>query len=183
MIAALRWVNLVFAVLAILPPAAHVLELPNKLALDGPLWLAIQQRLYRGWGPFLGAPAEIGALATTLALLVLRRRSRPAGRLTLIAALAYIGMIAVFFLLNAPVNNAVGGWTAATLPSDWPVYRLRWEMGHTVAALFAATGLLALLRAGSIAAPADTSEREQITGADAPPQGADKGRTRWPKAS
>jgi hypothetical protein len=42
------------AILAALPPLAHVLELPNKLALDGELWLAVQQHLYRGWGPFLG---------------------------------------------------------------------------------------------------------------------------------
>jgi hypothetical protein len=27
---------------------AHVLELPNKLALSGPLWLEVQQNLYRG---------------------------------------------------------------------------------------------------------------------------------------
>lgn len=33
---------------------AHVLELPNKLSLDGPLWLAVQQHLYRGWGPYIG---------------------------------------------------------------------------------------------------------------------------------
>jgi hypothetical protein len=46
---------------------AHVLELPNKLALDGGLWLAVQQHLYRGWGPFLGGPAEIGALVTAAA--------------------------------------------------------------------------------------------------------------------
>jgi hypothetical protein len=53
----MRWlqrINLAFAILAVVAPLAHVLELPNKLALDGPLWLAVQQHLYRGWGPFFG---------------------------------------------------------------------------------------------------------------------------------
>lgn len=88
---ALRWVNLVFAMVALLPPAAHVLELPNKLTLPGPLWLGIQQHLYRGWGPFLGAPAEIGALLTTLLLLVFRRHDRRTRTTTLVAALAFGG--------------------------------------------------------------------------------------------
>ena len=72
---ALRSINLTLAVVA---PLAHVLELPNKLALDAPLWLAVQQHLYRGWGLFLGGPAEIGALATALALLVASPRSADA---------------------------------------------------------------------------------------------------------
>ena len=55
----LRLLALVVAVIALLAPAAHVLEMPNKLRIDGPLWLAVQQSLYRGWGPFVGGPAEI----------------------------------------------------------------------------------------------------------------------------
>jgi hypothetical protein len=142
----LRRVNLIFAVMAVMTPVAHVLELPNKLALDGPLWLAVQQHLYRGWGPFIGAPAEIGALATALVLLVLRRGNSATRRLTLVAAISYGGMLAAFFLCNAPVNAAVNRWTPATLPADWARYRLRWEAGHAIAALLSASGLAALVR-------------------------------------
>jgi hypothetical protein len=56
-------------------------------------------------------------------------------------------MIAVFFVFNAPVNAAVDTWTPATLPADWPAYRLRWEIGHVLAALFSFVGLMALVRA------------------------------------
>ena len=111
----LRRINLAFAVYAILAPAAHVLELPNKLALTGALWLAVQQHLYRGWGPLIGAPAEIGSLVTSLMMLALRRRDRRTRGLTLLAALTYVGMLAAFFVLNAPVNAAVSRWTASTL--------------------------------------------------------------------
>ncbi len=138
----LRRANLILAVLAVFAPVAHVLELPNKMALDGPLWLAVQQHLYRGWGPFIGAPTELGALATSLALLILDRRS---ARLMLLASAAYCGMLAAFFVLNAPVNVAVSVWTPATLPVDWPAYRLRWEAGHAIAAALSLLGLAAAL--------------------------------------
>jgi hypothetical protein len=83
------------------------LELPSKLTLDGPLWVAIQQRLYRGWGPVIGGPVEVAALATTLALLIIRRGRCETGLFTLAAALAYCGMIVTFFVFNNPVNSAV----------------------------------------------------------------------------
>jgi hypothetical protein len=139
--------NLVLAVLATLAPIAHVLEMPNKLALDAPLWLAVQQNLYRGWGPFIGGPIEILALATTLALLVARRRDLAPMRLTLIAAIAYVGMIATFFVLNDPVNAALNTWTPSSIPPYWSSYRLQWEVGHALAAILSCLALLALFRA------------------------------------
>jgi hypothetical protein len=142
----LRRANLILAVLATLVPIAHVLELPNKLALDGPLWLGVQQHLYRGWGPFLGGPVEIGALLTSLALLALHRRTDRNLWPMLLAAVCYAGMIIVFFVFNTPVNAAVSNWTGATLPTDWPSFRLRWEIGHAAAALLSLVALAALIR-------------------------------------
>ncbi|HET6375238.1 MAG TPA: hypothetical protein VFF88_04250 [Methylocella sp.] len=143
----LRIANLALCAIAVLAPMAHVLELPNKLALDGPLWLATQQHLYRGWGPFLGGPAEIGALATSVALALLRRRDRHLLRPTILACIAYAAMIAIFLVFNAPVNAAVDTWTSNTLPPDWSSYRLRWEAGHAIACALSLIGLAALLRA------------------------------------
>jgi hypothetical protein len=139
--------NLVVAAFATLAPIAHVLEMPNKLTLDGPLWLAIQQNLYRGWGPFVGGPVEILALATTLALLVARRHDLAPMRLTLVAAIAYAGMIATFFVLNDPVNAALNTWTPSSIPPYWSSYRLQWEVGHALAAILSCLALMALLRA------------------------------------
>jgi hypothetical protein len=138
--------NFAFAITALLPPIAHVLELPNKLALDGESWLNIQQHLYRGWGPLLGGPSEIGVLLTTLVLLGLRWRDRGMREATLIAAAAYVGMLAAFFVFNLPVNAAVNRWTLATLPADWTGYRRQWETGHALAALFGVIGLVAVAR-------------------------------------
>jgi hypothetical protein len=124
---------------------AHVLELPNKLRLGGSLWLAVQQHLYNGWGPLIGAPIEIGGLIINLVLLAAyRRRARPA-LLFGLAAVAYGAMLLSFFLLNAPVNEAVNKWTPETLPTDWANYRLRWETGHALAVLFALLAVVATL--------------------------------------
>ncbi len=143
----LRSANLLLAALATLAPIAHVLELPSKLALDGSLWLAVQQSLYRGWGPLLGGPIEIAALASTAALLILRRSVRRTAQLTGLALAAYAGMIATFFLFNSPVNTAVNAWTPSSLPADWPRYRMQWEAGHALAALLSVIALIALFRA------------------------------------
>jgi len=142
----IRRAHLILAFIAVLAPMAHVLELPNKMALSGPLWLAVQQHLYRGWGPFLGAPVEIGALAVSLYILLVQSRNRPTRGLAFLATLAYAAMIAAFFVFNSPVNNALNGWTAATLPPDWPAYRLQWELGHVLAALLSLLGLVAVTR-------------------------------------
>jgi hypothetical protein len=143
----LERLQLLLAALAILAPAAHVLELPNKLALDGALWLAVQQHLYRGWGPFFGGPVEIGALVTSLWLAVRCSDSRIARSAFAVAAAAYVGMILGFFVFNAPVNNAVSTLTPATLPPSWPALRAKWETGHAIAAVLAIVAIAASLKA------------------------------------
>ena len=141
---ALRTVNLLLAFIATTAPLAHVLELPSKLTLDGPLWLAIQQHLYRGWGAAFG-PVEIAVLVLTGVLLADSWRTGTR-RPYIIAVVCYAAMIAVFFIFNAPVNEALNGWTATTLPTDWDAYRLRWEVGHAIAAALSVIAFVTLLR-------------------------------------
>jgi peptidoglycan/LPS O-acetylase OafA/YrhL len=126
---------------------AHVLELPNKLRLEGPLWLAVQQQIYNGWGPLIGAPTEIGGMVISLVLLAANRRRARAALLFGLASVAYGSMLLSFFLFNAPVNKAVNKWTPETLAADWATYRLRWEIGHALAALFGLLGLVAVASA------------------------------------
>jgi len=70
---ALRTANLIIPFIATTGPTAHALEMISKLTLDGPLWLGIQQHLYRGWGEIFGT-VEIAAFLSTLALLILTRQ-------------------------------------------------------------------------------------------------------------
>ena len=142
----LWWVMLLLAFIATTAPVAHVLELPNKLTLDGPAWLLVQRRLYRGWGAVFG-PVEIVALVVAIVLCVLARENRRALSAMLVATAAYVAMVVVFFVFNAPVNAAFNSWTVASLPPDWPRYRAQWETGHALAALLSIVALIGVGRA------------------------------------
>lgn len=142
---ALKTFNLVVAFIATTAPLAHVLEMFSKLTLDGPLWLDIQQHLYRGWGDVFG-PVEIAAFLSSAALVVILR-GRPSERhVYLIATACYAAMLAVFFIFNAPVNAALNQWTATTLPADWSADRLQWEVGHALTALLSMIAYVVLIR-------------------------------------
>src|SRR5258708_25964290 len=142
----LCWTMVLLASVAVTAPMAHVLELPNKLGLDGPSWLMIQQRLYRGWGSVFG-PVDIAAIAVGLAIAWIVRHDRLALRSIVVAVGIYAAMVAVFFIFNAPVNAAFSGWTAATMPDDWTRYRTQWETGHALTALLSLAALVFVIRA------------------------------------
>jgi hypothetical protein len=144
-----RWISLVCTGITLGAAYAHVLELPNKFRLDGELWLAVQQNIYRGWGPFIG-PFEVLAIAATWVLVALVRGRRPTFVLTLVAALCLSLALVAFFTLNAPVNAAFAQWTPQTLPADWPDYRLRWELGHAVSFGLELIAFILLLRAAFV---------------------------------
>ncbi len=97
---ALRFLGLILSVLTFAPAFAHLLEMPNKMALDGPGWYAAQF-LYRGWGAFLG-PIEAATLVVTAWLLWRARGRQPVFTLTAIAVICYTGMQLCFWLFNAP---------------------------------------------------------------------------------
>lgn len=141
-----RFINLFLIIVALGALLAHFYEMPAKLALSGPDWLATQLALYRGWGPFLG-PFEVGGVISTWTILVFVRKRQPAFALTLIAALCLSAGLALFFILVNPVNHAFATWTPATIPSDWTDYRARWEYGHAVRAMLAFVAFLLLIGA------------------------------------
>jgi hypothetical protein len=72
--------------------------------------------------------------------------------------------LAVFCVVTAPVNAALTGRTAATLPFDWPEYRLRWEAGHATSFVLVLCAFVAQLCAwfadhGAAARRRDSLER------------------------
>jgi len=71
------------------------------------------------------------------------------------------GMVAAFFVFNAPVNAAFAGWTAEALPADWPDYRR-----HAIAFVLGRIAFCTLLRAAFVEACARGAavEREPASG-------------------
>lgn len=90
--------------------------------------------------------------ATLLGLLVIVLAFRRASstRLVYVAAVACgVAMVVSTLVINAPINDAVDAWNAATPPTDWQALRDRWELGHAIRSYVGLVGL-ALAQAASV---------------------------------
>jgi hypothetical protein len=95
----------------------HDLEVPGKHSLDGSEWLNVQHTFYDGF-------AIVGGIAEVLGLISTGVVSAAAGErtsfiLTLMAALSFLGMLALFAFGSNPLNQEIATWTPETLPADW----------------------------------------------------------------
>jgi hypothetical protein len=123
-----EFLAVILTALALVPAAAHVMELPNKLPMTREAYLIVQ-RVYRGWS--LSGFVVIGALIATLALMVLADDAAfvPA----LIGFLAIVATQIVFWTFTYPVNKITRNWTR--VPDDWTALRDRWELSHAASAV------------------------------------------------
>jgi len=120
-----------FCGLALIPAAAHALEMPNKIRLNREEYF-VAQKLYRGW-QFV-APIVILALLSTALLIGHARTAGPgAGAAAIVAFLCVATTQVVFWTLTFPVNRATQNWTKV-LPL-WEQLRRRWEYSHASAAV------------------------------------------------
>ena len=82
LVRAWRWLTIMLTSLSLVPALAHLLEMPAKMTYDGALWLRPQQSLYVAFGTF-GAALEVGAVVTTIVLVILVREYTHAARAVL----------------------------------------------------------------------------------------------------
>ena len=141
---ATRFVSLLLVALTLGMTFCHVMEIPGKLRLEGPDWLTVQHNLYVAFG-VVGAAIEVLAILLTWVLVLQVRGRRPAFYWTLGAAGCITAGLIVWFMLVAPMNAALSGWTPDTLPADWTGYRNQWEAGHAVHAALFGLGFSALV--------------------------------------
>jgi hypothetical protein len=119
-----------FCGLALIPAAAHAMELPNKIHMVREEYL-IAQKLYRGW-QFV-APVVVLALASTAVLLAHARTAGPeAQAAACVALLCVVATQVVFWVFTFPVNRATQNWTQA--PPHWEALRRKWEYSHAASA-------------------------------------------------
>jgi hypothetical protein len=161
----LWFISLLCAALAFGLTLTHDLEIPGKQMLSGAEWLTVQHTFYGGYAIVGGVAEVLGLISTALLLFWLARR-RSAFVLTVIAALSFAGMLAVFAFGNNPINQQVMTWTPATLPANWQQLRDAWDTFHAIssglAALAFTTLLVALLRdVPASLAPTRRSARER----------------------
>jgi hypothetical protein len=129
----------VLTAVALVPGAAHVLSLPNKIGLAQEPYF-ITQNIYRGWA-LLGI-VLVAALITNIVLAWMQRGQGAAFVLALTAAFCLAATLVIFFIWTFPANQATSNWTA--VPADWEVLRLRWEYSHAVNAAVTFVALCAV---------------------------------------
>jgi MFS family permease len=120
-----QFLSLLLVVLTLAPAMAHLLELPNKMALSHDEYFIVQQ-IYRGWA-LLGF-VVFGALFSTLILAVIVRHNRKIFILTVAALICIAGSLIVFFSFTYPANQLTNNWTR--LRENWLELRRQWEYSH-----------------------------------------------------
>lgn len=141
MVTTVRFLALLFAALALAPAMAHLLELPNKIALGREEYFTVQQ-IYSGWA-LLGIVVA-GALLSTLALAILDRDERGRFVPALVAFLCIVGTQLVFWTFTQPANRATENWTM--IPDNWAALRTQWEYSHAASAALNLVALVAVIR-------------------------------------
>jgi uncharacterized membrane protein HdeD (DUF308 family) len=134
-----QFLAIVFTALALVPPGAHLLELPNKIGLAREAYFIVQS-IYRGWALF--GIVLIATLIADLALAIIARRQRAPFWPALSGFLLMAGTLVVFFTWTYPANQATSDWTVA--PADWQELRRQWEYAHALAAVLTFAALCAV---------------------------------------
>ena len=147
-----RFVSLICAALVLGLTVAHDLEIPGKEQLTGTEWLTVQHTFYGGFAVVGGVSEVLGLVSTGLLAYLLRRR-RAAFILTLVAFVAFAGMLALFAFGNNPLNVQIASWRPDTLPASWRDVRNAWDHFHAASSGLAVLAFILLL----IATLRDTS--------------------------
>jgi hypothetical protein len=147
----------ILTALAMCPALAHALEAPGKHRLDEQTYRAVQGIYYPGF-TLTGFVEPTAALAA-LALLSVTPPGSISFWLALGAAVALIGMHAVYWLVTHPVNRAwmkdqelgrggvrfFGSGDGDAEAFSWTELRDRWERSHMLRAGLAAAAFVALV--------------------------------------
>lgn len=136
-----QFAALVIAALALVPSAAHLAALPNKIGLPQADYFTVQG-IYRRWA-MLGLLWPASVILNGLLAYLVRAQQGPLW-LAIGAASCFVVMLAIFLIWTFPANQATENWTS--VPGNWETLRRQWEYSHAVNAgiVFVAFCLTAL---------------------------------------
>ena len=142
-----RFVSLMLAALTLGMGLAHLMQLPARMSWDQYLWVG--STVQGGLNSLFGSVGAVIDILTVITLVLLtylvREHRRPGVRLALTAALLFAIGLLLWWVLVYPVNVELAKWVNGPVPSDWTVYRSRWEWGHATISLFELLGFAALI--------------------------------------
>lgn len=152
----LAFLAVLLTALALVPAGAHLLALPNKLAMGREAYQAAQGA-YAGWA--LAGAFPIAAILACLGLAHRQQRPPASPWPALLAAFCLAAGLAVFFAWTFPANQATRNWTA--LPEGWEALRARWEWSHAANAVLTFAAFCAVLRAALGPSPEPGRQRRR----------------------
>jgi hypothetical protein len=125
--------------LAVIAPAAHLLEMPRKMRLPKNRYFIVQD-IYLGWW-------KVGLLLTAAGAVNIALAITTGSGFAVAAAVLIAVNLAIFAIWTLPVNRATQNWTVQR--DDWQTLRNRWEYSHAANAgvtflAFCAAALAAL---------------------------------------
>src|SRR5919198_6053446 len=101
-----RFITMVLAALALTMESAHVLELPQKMQYDAPMYAAVNTTLYRYFA-IVGGVYQVGSIVAAAVLVFLVRKRWPSVGWTLAGALCLLLAFGLWLAVVAPVNGEV----------------------------------------------------------------------------
>ena len=132
-----QFLAIVFTALALAPGAAHLMELPAKIAMPQEPYFIVQQ-IYRGWA--WAGIAIFAALFANLSSAALTRHQLRRFWLSTAAGVLIAVTLVIFFIWAYPANQVTGNWTS--VPDDWEQLRSQWEYSHAANAMLTFFALL-----------------------------------------
>ena len=124
----LSFLAIVLTGVALVAPAAHLFELPNKIGLGESQYFIVQS-IYRGWW-LIGLALPAAFVANLGLAIAVRHGDRIAFWLALAAAALILANLVIFFVWTQPVNAITANWT--TRPENCQTLRHQWEYSHAV---------------------------------------------------
>jgi hypothetical protein len=123
----MRLLTVIITGLALIAPAAHLFELPNKIGLPKAEYFVVQ-KIYSGWW-IVGLLLPLAFLANVGNAISLRE-NRTAMVLSIAAASLIALNLIIFVLFTQSANAATQNWTVQ--PENWEALRTQWEYSHAV---------------------------------------------------
>ena len=140
-----RFLTILFVSLSMAPAMAHLLEMPPKMGYDYAFWLKISQTLYGSRFGTVGAFFEVGAVLTSIILVIMVRHHKPAFTWSVLGAICMVAVHASFWIWIAPVNEKIAAMTTENLPNNWTALRQQWESTHALRAYLHIAAMAALI--------------------------------------
>src|SRR5260370_22177799 len=111
-----RFISLLLTALAAGVVLGHVMSRAGKVTVPGPLFVTVQNTLYRNWGKRVGA-VEIGAFLSTLVVAFFTRGRGAIFALSLAGFLCLAGMLLVWAVFVNPIKFRGRASTSESSPS------------------------------------------------------------------